>query len=96
MLWFWPSLFGSTARRLAPSPLSGAQMLIGSEIQEHRLEVWLDGGQLRDVQALIGKKSGNDRKIKHVIGQADFENPVAQWLDSEARSDEYLGCPQMV
>jgi hypothetical protein len=77
MLLFWPSLFGSTARRLAPSLLSGAQMLVGSEVQEHRLKVWLDGSQLRDVQALIGQELGNDCKIKLVIGQADFENPVA-------------------
>ena len=96
MLLFWPSLFGSTARWLAPSPLLGAQMLVGSEIQEHRLEVWLDGSQLRDVEALIGQESGNDCKIKLVIGQADFENPVAYWLDSEAPCDEYLGGPQMV
>ncbi len=58
------------------SLLTGGQMLTGRQIQEHRLEVWLDRGQLGDVQALIGQQPGDDCKVELVVDQADLENPI--------------------
>ena len=51
-------------------------MLTGSQIQEHRLKIWLDGSQFRDVQTMIGQQPGNDRKVELAIDQADLENPL--------------------
>ncbi len=51
-------------------------MMTGGQIQEHRLEVWLDRRQLRDVQALISQQPGNDCKVELVVDQADLENPI--------------------
>ena len=51
-------------------------MLTGGQMQEHRLEVWLNRSQLRDIQALIGQQPGNDRKVELTIDQADLEKPV--------------------
>ena len=75
---FWPALplLRWTARRVMSSLLTGGQMLTGRQIQEHRLEVWLDRGQLRDVQTLIGQQPGDDCKVELVVDQADFENPI--------------------
>ena len=50
------------------SLLPGAQVLIGGELQEHRLQVGLDGGQLGDVQALLGQQPGDDGKVEPLVG----------------------------
>jgi serine protease inhibitor ecotin len=71
-------------------------MLPGGQVQEHRLEVGLNWGELRDVQALIGQQPCDDRKVELVIGQAHLENPVLEWLGGEACRSEYLRGPQMV
>jgi len=56
----------------------------------------MDGGQLRDIQTLIGQQSGNDGKVKLVVAQADLEMPGGLWLDREARRREHLGRPQVI
>jgi hypothetical protein len=71
-----PSLFCSMVPWLPPTVRSGVQMLTGSQIQEDRLEVWLDGGQLRDIQALIGQQSGDHREIEPAVDHADLESPI--------------------
>ena len=40
--------------------LPGSQMIIGSQVQEHRFEVWLDRGEFEDVQTLLGQHPGDD------------------------------------
>src|SRR4029453_16873327 len=77
-------------RRLTWAFGSSAGSLTGTQIHEDRLEVWLDRGQLRDVQALIGQQPRNHRKIELVVSQADLDNAVGEWLDRETRCGEYL------
>ena len=78
------------------SLLTGSQLLPGGQVKELRLEVGLNRGELRDVQALIGQQPRNDREVELVIDEAHFENPVMEWFDGEACRSEDLGGPQMV
>jgi hypothetical protein len=50
--------------------------MAGGQMQEHRLEVWLDRRQFSDVEALISQQPGNDCKVQLVVGQADLENAI--------------------
>src|SRR4029453_11088493 len=83
-------------RRLTWAFGSSAGSLTGTQIHEDRLEVWLDRGQLKDVQALIGQQPRNHRKIELVVSQADLDNAVGEWLHPETRCGEYLRGPQVV
>src|SRR5687768_10808417 len=74
----------------------GGQVLPGGQVQEHRLEVGLNRGELRDVQALIGQQPGDDCKIELVIVQAHLDSPVLELDDGEACRSEYVRGPQMV
>src|SRR4029450_1088111 len=85
-----------TGRRLTSSLLTTGQMLAPSQIQEHRLEVWLDWRQLRDVQALISQQPVDHSKVQLVADQADLENPVGERLNDEAGCAEENWSPQVV
>jgi hypothetical protein len=42
-------------------------MLTGREIEEHRLQIRLDGCELGDVQVLVRKQPRDDRKIQPLV-----------------------------
>ena len=71
-------------------------MIIGSQVQEHRFEVWLDRGEFEDVQTLLGQQPGDGCRVEPVAALTDLEQPAGQRLNTEAGHSEHLGGLQMV
>jgi hypothetical protein len=94
LLLFWPALIRRRTRLLRfPTSLLPSRPITRREIQEHRFQVRLDGGEFEDVQTLVGQQPANDCKIKLVVVETDLEKPSGERLHRKAGPREYIRSP---